>query len=61
MRCRFYPRCAVHLGDERPRQFSADNLREMRSMSQTGWTPDEIAAVFGSSPKYVRHVLGGKK
>lgn len=48
-RCRFYPRCLIHLGEKRPLRFSEANRAEMREMYTTGgMNLSEIAAVFST-------------
>jgi hypothetical protein len=61
MRCRFWPNCRLHLGQERPRQFSAENRTEMRVLHVQGWALKEIAESFDTSAGVVAKVLKGQK
>ncbi len=60
-RCRFWPRCIVHLGEPRPRLFSRTNLLEMVELRREGAQVADIAQTFGASSKTVIEVLAASR
>lgn len=56
-KCRWHPRCTLHLGEPRPRKLSYDNLTEMAELHQEGWRLPEIAEAFEVFPQTVADIL----
>lgn len=59
--CQHWPDCQIHLGQPRPRQFSAANRAEMRADHAAGRTLVEIAAAFEASTHTVAAIVGGRR
>lgn len=57
-RCRFWPRCCVHLGEPRPRHFTKENMVEMIELRREGWAVEDIAVAFGAHPGAVITIVG---
>lgn len=54
-RCRFWPRCAVHLGRAREsvrQKFSDDDISDMVEDRDRGWEWHELAELWGTTPQY---------
>ncbi len=60
-RCRFWPRCRVHMGWPRPHRFSAENKAEMREMRDQDISVVEIARIFNADRRYLNELLGRKE
>lgn len=56
-RCRFWPDCAIHLGQRRPGWFSPANYAQMREDLADGLTYARIAALFDTSENSVHSIF----
>lgn len=61
MQCTQWPRCRIHLGRSRPREFSIDNRKEMNDLYNEGWLMVEIAQAFDTKPGTVAMILGKRR
>lgn len=57
LRCRYWPRCRIHLGQTPPRHFSPANRREMAELRSEGLPYADIAEMFGTSPYRVSEIV----
>ncbi len=60
-RCHLWPDCEIHAGFPRPRNFTPENIEEMKEMKANGITNAEIAQTFSTNPQTVSENLRGNR
>lgn len=56
-RCNYWPNCNIHLGKDRPKQYSQEAIAEMVSMHLAKESIIDIARTFDTSPQTVSRIL----